>query len=648
MMIPASGIQFGACQIATAMCFLAVFTASGCETMSSSSVPQPSRVIVMQPNSSDFKQIKAYLEAALAAQEQGDRETFLSGMESVRKSADKFLGHSSKYKVSDETVYQFLADRLKDAPGYLKPYSAAMLSKLENRARSGQKILQSVRSGDDSDINAMLNPDVLRAELESMLADWGETAFSADDALVRHVGYFVKYFALCDTEKTNRTLERSRKYMPFVRDVFSAQNLHEDIAFAVPFVESRFTTSACSVAGALGMFQFMPRTARDYGMQVASGWPAIGSEKDDRLDWQKEANAAARYLVKSRNVFGSSVLALGAYHHGSMKVVQVLLAVAERSKVRSFSPIFNDGELEPYSREYIPQCLAAACIYRYVKQARIDRLPPTGVHYENVSEPVSIAKLTLRHKDLLAQNQDLINAERIYCYASTGGYALITDSSEAIRSAGKKSAAEENTLSNSPSPAVGQEYACPPAATRDAKKDQPDADAPSASEQNMPNCSILYTFQKANSLGELARTFGVDLHTILAHPMNKRFKDRYPLNPKPGDLVVIPQLAPTTTILSSEQAATGADYRFYTAQNQTLQEIAQSVSDAFEGSGGGNVQAGTNEGNVTPELILYWNRDHLPPGVGMEEPLPAGIPLFIIADFRRGYPPQTSTSQARK
>lgn len=629
-----------------AVCFLAAMAASGCETLSSPSVGHPSRVVVMQTNVADYKQIKASLEAALASQEGGDREAFLTGMENVRKSADKFLGHSAKYKVSDETVYQFLADRLKDAPAYGKPYSAAKLAKLESQARSGQKAWEPVRSNDGADINTSLNPDTLKVALESMLAEWGETAFSVDETLVRHVSYFVKYFALCETEKTNRALERSRKYMPYVGDAFAAQNLHEDIAFAVPFVESRFTISACSVAGALGMFQFMPGTARDYGMQVPSGISVNGSEKDDRLDWQKEANAAARYLVKSRNVFGSNVLALGAYHHGSMKVVQVLLAVAERSRVRSFSPIFNHGELEPFSREYIPQCLAAA-VYRFVKEARIDRLPAAGVHYQNISEPVAIAKLTVRHGDLLARNQDLINAERIYCYASTGGYALVTDSGAEVRSALLKNPVEEAVVAAAPATSSEPEDICPPDANRAQKAEATNAAAPPVNESN---CSILYTFQKGNSLGALAQTFGIDLHSILAHPMNKRYRDRYPLNPKPGDIVVIPQLASTTTILSSGQGTSTADYRFYTAENQTLKEIAQNVVDAFDVAGSNNDEVTARGKNITPELILYWNRDRLPQGVGIEEPLPAGIPLFIVSDYRRDEAPETAAGirQARK
>ncbi len=617
-------------KIAAAACCLAIIAAPGCGTTGSSSAVQPYRVVVMQANAADYKQIKDGLESALKALEQGDRESFLAGMDKVRENTVRFLGRSSKFKVSDETIYQFLADRLKDAPAYAKTYSAAALAKMVAQTRSAECAWANLGSGAAGDLNGSLSPDSVKNVLEAMLSEWGETAFAVDDTLVRHVTYFVKFYALCDTEKTNRAVERSRKYMPYIRDVFARQNLHEDIAFAVPFVESRFTTAACSTAGALGMFQFMPHTATEYGMQIdAKG-------RDDRLDWEKEAPAAARYLVKSRNVFGSSVLALGAYHHGSMKVVQVLLAVAERSKTRSFSPIFNHGELEPYSREYIPQCLAAAYLYRYMNQAHLDKLPETGVRYENIKEALPVAKLSLRYKELVAHNQDLTHADRIYCYASTGGYALITDSTSCdIKPARLENPAEKNQGESKSSDA--DINLSPVSCTTNEEALGKTADKPGASGtagQDDAYCKIIYTFQKGNSLPELARTFGVDLLTILDDPVNRRWKERYPRNPRPGDIVVIPRLAPTTTLVSSAQSSPGAGYRFYTAKDQTLREIAETVTDAFESSGADDSETRCIGKNLTPELILYWNRDHLPRGAGVEDPLPAGIPLFIVSDFR--------------
>jgi hypothetical protein len=636
----------------------AAMAGGGCSAFDSPGLYKPANVVIFQgrpgAKAADFKKIKQGLEAALKARKDGNSEAFLKGMETARAEAAKFLSSSSKFKVSEKTTYQFLADRLADAPAWPEPMNAEKLMALESRAAShcsGQKAWDQTVCGGQFDANALLDPNAIKAGLGLMLADWGETSFVVDGELVRHVGYFLKYFALCETARTNRVVERSRKYLPYIQEVFAKNGLNEDIAFAVPFVESGFTTGALSNVGALGMFQFMPATAKDYGLNAG------GCGKDDRLDWKKTAEAAARYLDRNRNVFGSSVLALGSYHHGSLKVMQVLMRVAQRSKVRSFKPIFERGELEPYSKEYIPQCLAAAYLYRYMKQARLGCLPRESVHYVNIRQKLPVKKLAKRYGDLLAENKDLINADRIYCYASTGGYALITQAEgcglraggemqkregrRAETGSGEREAGRVQGGSGKSGNGEGKE-AVPPAApvkvcgaTYSAGKPVQNSEGNSGGpgQAEMSYCTLMYTFQKGNSLMRLAKTFGVDLHTILDDPLNSRYRERYPRQPNPGDIVAIPRLASTTTIVSSGKSGAGAGYSFYTAQNQTLTEIAGKISEMFSSSGAQNSDRGISGKNMTAERILYWNRDQLPKGVGVADPLPAGIPLFIVSDF---------------
>jgi hypothetical protein len=263
-------------------------------------------------------------------------------------------------------------------------------------------------------------------------------------------------------------------------------------------------------------------------------------------------------------------------------------------------------------------------------------LPEAGVRYENIREALPVAKLSLRYKELVAHNQDLTHAERIYCYASTGGYALITDSKACdIKPARLENPAEKNQgeIMSSNDDIKPSPVSCATKGEASGKlAGKPGAGGTAGQDDSY--CKIIYTFQKGNSLPELARTFGVDLLTILDDPLNRRWKERYPRNPKPGDIVVIPRLAPTTTLVSSAQSSSGAGYRFYTAKDQTLREIAETVTDAFQSAGADDSGTGCIGKNITPELILYWNRDHLPNGAGVADPLPAGIPLFIVSDFR--------------
>gem|GEM_PF-1348815 len=668
------------------LCLACLAAMAGCQTAATTPAQQPSRIIVVQGGSAgSYKQLKEELELALKAREQGERESFLTGMEKARTSAARFLSSSSRYEASQETVYQFLADRLKDAPAYEKPYSAAELARLEDQARS-EGICSVVPSEGPPALDKgmdSLQPEAVKAALESMFADWGETAFAVDDVLVRHMIYFIKFFAFCEVDKTNHAIERSRRYLPYITQVFAKYGIHEDIAFALPFVESRFTTSACSPAGALGMFQFMPYTARDYGLQVPpppspppppEEAPEPGSEgnetpqtppesvvcKDERLDWEKTATAAARYLVRSRNVFASTVLALGAYHHGSDKVISVLRSIAERSRVRSFSPIFNHGELGPYSKEYIPQCLAAAYLYRQVKASGGGRLPRFQARWQTIREVAPVAKLLAGQDHLLAFNPDLITADRIYCYASTGGYALVVGScgkdilasprkdvpggSPQVQAASepperKKPEEEMSRISQDKEQAAADHEARhepEPAESHGPVKEENGTagEKPQVAGGSEHYCNIFYTFQEGNSLAELARMFGVDLRTILAHPANRRWNERYPRQPRPGDIVLIPKLAPTTAILASGPSQAGSDYRFVTVENQTIRDIARSLSDALDSVETEKRADQLSTETITPQNILYWNRDLLPQGADIDDPLPAGIPLFIVSDFR--------------
>ena len=92
---------------------------------------------------------------------------------------------------------------------------------------------------------------------------------------------------------------------------FKKYDIVEDVAFALPFVESGFNPGARSNAGALGMFQFLDGTAIHYGLKISD------NGQDERKDYKKSTVACAKYLRNNRRVFASTVLSLASYHHGT-------------------------------------------------------------------------------------------------------------------------------------------------------------------------------------------------------------------------------------------------------------------------------------------------------------------------------------------
>jgi membrane-bound lytic murein transglycosylase D len=113
-------------------------------------------------------------------------------------------------------------------------------------------------------------------------------------------------------------------------------------------VESAMNPKARSRAGALGMFQFMPDTARRFGLRTA--YP------DERLNPEKSARAAAKYLRSLHEQFGSWPLAIAAYNAGEGCVERIVA----RHGSYSFDRIA--GFLPGQTRSYVPRVMAIVAV----------------------------------------------------------------------------------------------------------------------------------------------------------------------------------------------------------------------------------------------------------------------------------------------
>jgi hypothetical protein len=111
-------------------------------------------------------------------------------------------------------------------------------------------------------------------------------------------------------------------------------------------VESGFNPRARSPKGALGVWQFMPETARRYGLRV-------DLQADERLNPEKETRAAARYLRDLHVQFGDWLLAVAAYNAGEDAVQSAL----ERSGATDFWTLSNRRLLPQETRNYVPSVL---------------------------------------------------------------------------------------------------------------------------------------------------------------------------------------------------------------------------------------------------------------------------------------------------
>jgi len=118
---------------------------------------------------------------------------------------------------------------------------------------------------------------------------------------------FINYY-LTNRQSFELALQRANYYMPIIRPIIQKHNLPEELAL-LPVIESGFNNFAVSRSGAAGLWQFIPSTARRYGLRV-------DQYVDERFDVVKATDAAMRYLKDLYSMFGNWELALASYNCG--------------------------------------------------------------------------------------------------------------------------------------------------------------------------------------------------------------------------------------------------------------------------------------------------------------------------------------------
>ncbi|MGB6068652.1 MAG: transglycosylase SLT domain-containing protein [Desulfomonilaceae bacterium] len=168
-----------------------------------------------------------------------------------------------------------------------------------------------------------------------------------ENSLVRK---FIREYAYGQRSTMKRYLANAAEYLPAVKCATKESGLPSEIAYLV-MLESGANPEARSRANALGMWQFMPATARSYGLRVDS-WV------DERLDPQKSTKAAMLYLKDLYGMFGCWRLALSAYNSGENKLNKVLC----QEDASEYDEICSSHRLKRETREFYPRFLAIAHI----------------------------------------------------------------------------------------------------------------------------------------------------------------------------------------------------------------------------------------------------------------------------------------------
>ena len=147
---------------------------------------------------------------------------------------------------------------------------------------------------------------------------------------------------------TLQLIRKSHRWFPLIDSVLRANRIPVDFRY-IPLIESNLS-NVKSPAGAVGFWQLMKGTAKDYGLEVSK-------EVDERYDVKKSAEAASRYLLKSYEKLHNWTLVAAAYNAGNRRITSLM----ETQKANNFYDLLVPEE----TGRYIFRILAVKLIFSH-------------------------------------------------------------------------------------------------------------------------------------------------------------------------------------------------------------------------------------------------------------------------------------------
>ncbi len=168
----------------------------------------------------------------------------------------------------------------------------------------------------------------------------------------------------------DRTIARATPYLHYIVEEVERRNMPSELAL-LPFVESAFQPLSNSHASAAGIWQFIPSTARHYGLKL-NWW------YDGRRDIQASTTAALDYLQKLGDQFnGDWQLALAAYNAGEGTVQRAV----DRNRAVGKPIDYWSLKLPKETRAYVPWLLAISEIVADPGKYNVTLTPIPDVSY---------------------------------------------------------------------------------------------------------------------------------------------------------------------------------------------------------------------------------------------------------------------------
>ena len=194
---------------------------------------------------------------------------------------------------------------------------------------------------------------------------------AGDGVIEQEVAWWLDHWGTKGRRPAHRGLKRMGRYEDYIDAELAARNLPPSLRY-LPLVEADYYHLAVSPAGAAGLWQLMPETARWLGLDV-------NSLVDERFDVYVATHAALDYLVALHDRFQCWFLALAAYNAGPTRIERAIRRHGgARPRNDALFGHIRDG-LPKETRDFIPKFLASVRLadnLSVIGQAPPEKDPP--------------------------------------------------------------------------------------------------------------------------------------------------------------------------------------------------------------------------------------------------------------------------------
>jgi membrane-bound lytic murein transglycosylase D len=181
-------------------------------------------------------------------------------------------------------------------------YTSATINTIKNRIDSAK--------GTNSSTTSLMPGIPLHPSMENFIANYND-----------------EFEELFEKIKLNKS-----GFLKTIDKVFTQQNVPVELKY-LAIVESQLKTDARSGVGAVGLWQFMPGTAKTFGLKITTKY-------DERKHVWKSSVAAAKYLQDLHAIFGDWLLVVASYNSGPAPVLKAIKKTGSRNfwKIQNLLP----------------------------------------------------------------------------------------------------------------------------------------------------------------------------------------------------------------------------------------------------------------------------------------------------------------------